>query len=85
MDAMNYHFDPTPDDDTAAAILAAIACCLEHERTDAADMLPPRSAWASAAALAAQELPPTRAARPAWGSAERAKRANLWSSGIVGV
>jgi hypothetical protein len=77
---------PTPDADTAAAAIAAIACVLAQ---DAADELPnvlARSAWSAGNALAAQGMPPARNSTfAAWHAAERARRAERWSGGIVGL
>jgi hypothetical protein len=85
MSSMQVHFHPTPDEDTAAAILAAIACHLDSLPA-ASDELPPAPAWRIAARLAAQGQPPVPgASQPAWGGAERSGRAARWSSGIVGM
>ena len=81
---MKVECNPVPDDNTAAAILAAIVEYLETGLT-AAEM-PARSAWRAAGVLVGQGLPPARgAATPSWSSAERASRAARWSSGIVGL
>jgi hypothetical protein len=49
---MEVTFSLQPDEDTAAAIVAALACALAEEAepngTDALPAEPPRSAWASA-------------------------------------
>src|SRR5215212_987758 len=86
MRAMQVILSPAPDDDTAAAVLAAIACAIEHDAAgDTADA-PARSSWRTAGMLAAQGLPGARnAAYAGWRSAERARRAERWSSGIVGM
>ena len=84
---MDVRLTPTPDNDTAAAVIAAIASLLEQ---DQAEDLPEaglqRSTWQTAAALAAQRLPPTRdATRARWAAAERVDREARWSYGIVGI
>lgn len=86
MQAMHVTLMPTPDPDTAAAVMAAIACVIATEATE--DMLdtPTRSAWRTAAVAAAQGLPPARnGAFAGWHTAERARRAERWSSGITGL
>lgn len=84
---MQVTLTPMPDADTVAAVLAALADCLEQDLAGAADLpAAGRSAWRSAAVLAGQGLPPAR--RPGqlgWGSAERARREAGWSQGIVGM
>jgi hypothetical protein len=86
MSAMQVQFSPTPDDDTAAAILAAIMCYLEPNALADSMAASPDSAWRAAGMLAAQGLPPSRGATPpTWSTAERTERAAHWSTGIVGM
>ena len=83
---MNISFTPTPDDDTAAAIIGAVSAILAAEDAGAADEPAPRSRWSTAAVLAAQDLPPARhAAEASWAAAERTRRESRWSYGIVGM
>jgi hypothetical protein len=83
---MQVQFSPTPADDTAAAILAAIAYYLESNSPTASIAASPGSAWRAANMLAAQGLPPSRGATPpTWSTAERTGRAAHWSTGIVGM
>jgi hypothetical protein len=83
---MELRFAPTPDDDTAAAVLAAITCLIEQEQAGEAPAPRARTAWRAAAALAAQGLPPARnGAHASWHAAERSGRATRWSYGIVGL
>jgi hypothetical protein len=82
---MQVQFSPLPDEDTAAAILAAIACCLEPAPLDDSSAAL-GSVWHTAGTLAAQGLPPARGtSSPKWSAAERVARAARWSSGIVGL
>ncbi|MEO7912624.1 MAG: hypothetical protein ABIV47_23490 [Roseiflexaceae bacterium] len=84
--AMHVTLTPTPDADTAAAVIAAIACAIAPETADETPDLPARSAWHASGALATQGLPPVRSgAFAAWHSAERARRAERWSGGIIGL
>jgi len=47
---------------------------------------PARSAWQAGSALAVQGMPPARnGAFAAWHAAERARRAERWSGGIIGL
>jgi hypothetical protein len=87
MRAMHITLTPGADDDTAAAILAAIACMLDQEEAgDTVEVAAPRSLWKEAAVLAAQGLPPTRRPeRMTWATAERARREACWSYGIAGM
>ena len=83
--AMQVTLTPTPDDDTAAAVIAAIACVITQEAADDTSDVPARSAWQAGSALVAQGLPPARnGAFAAWHAAERTRRAERWSGGIVG-
>jgi hypothetical protein len=86
MHTMQLTLNPTPNQETAAAIAAALACALTQDSAgDEPDALL-RSSWQAAAALAAQRLPPTRnGAHAAWHAAERARRAERWSFGIIGM
>jgi hypothetical protein len=84
--AMQVTLTPTPDADTAAAVIAAIAYVIAQETADDTPDAPARSAWSGARALAAQGMPPARnGAFAAWHTAERARRAERWSGGIVGL
>jgi hypothetical protein len=86
MSAMQIQFHPTPDDDTAAAILAAIACYQQPDSATITAARLPASAWRAAGQLAAQGLPTGRMpGPPAWASADRTSRAARWSAGIVGM
>ena len=86
MRAMQVHMTPTPDQDTAAAIAAAIACSSMHDEGCDTPDAPARSSWRAAGALAAQGLPPARnGAHAAWHATERARRTERWSYGIVGM
>ena len=86
MQAMYVTLTPTPDADTAAAVIAAIAYVIAQETADDTPDAPARSAWSGARALAAQGMPPARnGAFAAWHTAERARRAERWSGGIVGL
>lgn len=70
-------------EDEVAAVLAAVACLLGGDAPDEPDQ-PRRSAWSTAAALIAQRMPAARNGDfAAWHAAERARRANSWSSGII--
>ncbi|HNP86726.1 MAG: hypothetical protein JST60_15310 [Chloroflexi bacterium SZAS-1] len=80
---MKVQLFPTPDEDTVAAVLAALA--LYADEVAAIEPATPRSAWSDAGRLAAQGLPPIRAAVPRWAGAERSRRADNWSTGIVGL
>ena len=84
--AMHITLTPTPDADTAAAVIAAIAAMIAPEAADDMPGVPARSAWQAGGALVAQGLPPARnGAFAAWHAAERARRAERWSSGILGI
>jgi len=83
---MQVQFSPTPDDDTAAAILAAIACYVESNSSTNPLAAPSGAAWRGAGMLEAQGLPPSHGAPPPkWSSAGRSQRAAHWSTGIVGI
>lgn len=83
---MQIQMTPTPDEATAAALAAAIACVIGQDSVDKRLDSPPHSSWRAAGMLAAQGLPPSRdAAMAAWRTAERARRAERWSYGIVGM
>jgi hypothetical protein len=85
MQAMQVTLTPTPDADTAAAVIAAIACVIVQETADDRLDAPARSAWHAGSAMAVQGMPPARnGAFAAWHAAERARRAERWSGGIVG-
>jgi hypothetical protein len=84
MQAMHVTLIPTTDADTAAAVIAAIACVMAQETADNRPHTPARSAWQAAGALAAQGLPPARnGAFTTWHAAARARRAERWSGGII--
>ena len=86
MRTMRATLIPTPDADTAAAVIAAIACATAPKTADDMADAGARSAWHAADALAAQGLPPTRnGVFAAWHTAERARRAERWSGGIIGL
>jgi hypothetical protein len=83
---MHVTLTPTPDADITAAVIAAIACVIAQETADDAPDTPTRSAWRAAGALAAQGMPATRNGTfAAWHAAERARRAERWSAGIIGL
>ena len=84
--AMQVTLIPTPDADTAAAVIAAIAYMIAQETADERPDTIARSAWQASSALAAQGIPPARnGAFAAWHAAERARRAERWSGGIIGL
>ena len=86
MPIMELHLSPRPDDDTAAAVLAAVACLIEQKQAD--QTLDPSgcTAWQAAALIAVQGLPPARnGAYASWHTADRAQRTGRWSYGIVGM
>ena len=84
--AMHMTLTPTPDADTAAAVIAAIAAMIAPEAADDMPVGPARSAWQAGGALVAQGLPPARNGTfAAWHTAERARRAERWSGGIIGI
>ena len=86
MSAMHVQFNPIPAEDTAAAILAAIACYLEPTSPADSTAASAGSAWRAAGMYEAQGLRPSRAAEPPkWSTAERNQRAARWSAGIVGM
>ena len=86
MQAMHVSLTPTPDADTAAAVIAAIAAMITPEAANDMPDVPARSAWQAGGALAAQGMPPARnGAFAAWHAAERARRAEHWSGGIIGL
>jgi hypothetical protein len=86
MPVMEVRLIPTPDDDTAAAALAAIACLIEQEYAAETRDTPTRAAWRAAALIAAQRLAPARnGAHASWHAADRAQREGRWSYGIVGM
>ncbi len=86
MQAMHVTMTPMPDAETAAAVIAAIACMSAPETADDTPDAPARSAWHAATALEAQGMPPARNGTFAtWHTAERARRAERWSSGIIGL
>ena len=74
------------DDDLVAAALAAVCLYLEAEQVDAIEEAPSRSAWQTAALIAAQGGTPTRSGiAAAWRTADRIGRAAHWSAGILGT
>ena len=86
MQTMHITLTPTPDADTAAAVIAAIACLIAPETADDTPDTPARSAWRAATVLEAQGMPPARNGTFAtWHTAERTRRAERWSGGITGL
>jgi hypothetical protein len=86
MQTMQITLTPTPDADTAAAVIAAIACVMEPQTTDDTPIASAGSAWRAATMLETQGMPPARNGTLAtWHTAERARRAERWSSGIIGL
>ncbi|KPV51879.1 hypothetical protein SE17_18715 [Kouleothrix aurantiaca] len=83
--AMKIEITPTPDDDTVAAIVAALAAYDTGAPEELGAAGPHASMWAAANRQAAQGLPPPVTPTPRWAEAERARRAERWSSGIVGL
>jgi hypothetical protein len=84
--AMHMTLHPTPDDDTAAAVIAAIAAMIAPGTADDTPDSSARSAWQAGGALAAQGMPPARnGAFAAWHAVARARRAERWSGGIIGI
>jgi hypothetical protein len=83
---MHVTLTPTPDADTAAAVIAAIATMIAPETAGATPEAAARSAWQAGGALMGQGMPPARnGAFAAWHAAERARRADRWSGGIMGI
>ena len=83
---MQVTLTPTPDADTAAAVIAAIAAMNAPETAEDTPDAPARSAWQVGGTLAVQGLPPARnGALATWHAADRARRAARWSSGIIGI
>jgi hypothetical protein len=77
---------PPIDDQMVAAALAAVRCYIDQDQGGDPATSSGRTAWSTAAALAAQGQPPTLDRRVArWGSVERAGRAVRWTYGIVGL
>ncbi len=77
---------PPIDDQMVAATLAAVRCYIDQDQSG--DPMAPsgRTAWSTAAALAAQGQPPTPGHQVArWGTVERASRVVGWTYGIVGL
>ena len=86
MPIMELHLSPWPEDDIAAAVLAAVACLIEQEQADQTLDAAGCTAWQAAALAAAQGLPPARnGAYASWHTADRARRVGRWSYGIVGL
>jgi hypothetical protein len=67
------------DEQTAAAVVAAVALVLAERRP--AMSMPPRSAWATAGIYAGQGLPAARGAA-GWSAADRIGRAGRWTGGV---
>jgi hypothetical protein len=83
---MRYDSTLAPSDDEIAAALAAIECIVERTAPSDARRPAVRRPWRIAGAIESQGLPPTRnGATDAWGTVERAARANRWSYGIAGL
>ena len=84
--AMQITLKPTPDDDIAAAVSAAIAAMIAPEAAGDTPGAPARSAWQAGGALVAQGMPAARnGAFAAWHAVARAQRADRWSAGVVGL
>lgn len=76
-----FSIEPTPSDDQAAAVIAAITAYLAAEESTQPEEAA-SSGWQSAAKLGVQGLRPMRTAHtPRWGTIERLRRA----SGFYGV
>jgi hypothetical protein len=76
------HITPTPPDDEAAAVVAALAAYLAVEDQAPIVEHAPVSAWQQSAKLQVQGLQPVRTTRPLrWSTIERLRRA----SGFGGV
>ncbi len=76
-----FSIEPTPSDDQAAAVVAAIMAYLAVEEPTQPEEATP-SGWQCAAKLGVQGLRPMRAGHtPRWGTIERLRRA----SGFYGV
>jgi hypothetical protein len=74
------------DDDLVAAAFAAVCLYLEAEQAKAIEEAPSRSAWQTAALIAAHGGTPARSGiAAAWGTADRIGRAAHWSAGILGM
>lgn len=76
-----------PDDEEAAAAIAAVLAALEAEAValTPAEQAAPRQGWHASARLITQGLAPSRLpATPTWGRVERLRRAGRGGSGIVG-
>jgi hypothetical protein len=83
---MHVMLTPTPDEDIAAAVSAAIAAIMAWETAGEWPDAPARSAWQAGGALMVEGMPPARnGAFAAWRAIARAQRAERWSSGIVGL
>jgi hypothetical protein len=77
---------PPIDDQMVAAALAAVRCYIDQDQSGDPAAPAGRTAWSTAAALAAQGQLPTPGRRVArWGSVERFGRAARWTYGIVGI
>jgi hypothetical protein len=74
---MQIKIETPIDDQTAAAIMAALALLLDTNDAPMPDLEPPHSAWAVAGILEGQGLPGTRSA-VAWATADRIGRASRW-------
>jgi hypothetical protein len=87
----SMHHEAGPTDDEIAAALTAIRLYVEQyalgdQAGRSESIAPPKRPWSTAAALAAQGMPPTRGGtHRTWGTAERAARAARWSYGITGL
>jgi len=83
---MRYDPTPAPSDGEIAAALAAIQYIIERTESSHARWTAARPAWRVAGAIESQGLPPARnGANDAWGTVDRAARANRWSYGIAGL
>jgi hypothetical protein len=79
---MELQIEGTIDEETAAAIVAAVELMVAAEKRATVKGEPQRSAWATAGRLAALSIPSARGVA-GWSDAERVGRAGRWSSGIL--
>jgi hypothetical protein len=83
---MQVDLTPMPDEETAVAVIAAIAYAIAQDTASDVSPTPTRSSWRAAVMLAAQGMPAARnIAFAKWHAAERAGRADHWSYGIIGI
>ncbi|MDZ4718906.1 MAG: hypothetical protein SH847_10690 [Roseiflexaceae bacterium] len=79
---MQIKIETAIDDQTAAAIVAALEIMLRADGSHSAAPEPAQSAWAAAGTLAGQGLPGAKG-RVTWSTADRIGRAARWSNGIL--